>query len=269
MEVNPLVGKLTLEEKIQLLSGFDLWRSGGSNRSKGLGYIKLTDGPNGARGGGGFKDSVPAALFPCPSCLGATFDRELAERMGKGIAEDSLSKHCHVSLAPTVNIQRDPRGGRWFESYSEDPVLSGELGHAWIKGCQGCGVGSTPKHFVANEAETYRRLSDSIMDQEALREIYLLPFQRLLRNLARDHSRGEEASPKAGVFRGQPACIMTAYNKLNGISCSENQELLQRILRGEWGFKGLIMSDWFGTYSTVQAIKAGLNLEMPGPTAFR
>lgn len=151
LDVEAIANKLTLEEKIQLLAGSDFWRTV-PIPSKDVPYIKVTDGPNGARGGGDIHDSaISAALFPAPACLGATWDVELAELMGKGIAQDSRSKQAHVSLAPTINIQRDPRGGRSFESYSEDPILSGDLGAAWITGCQGQGVLATPKHFVANE----------------------------------------------------------------------------------------------------------------------
>lgn len=151
LDVDTIASNLTLDEKIQLLAGADFWRTV-PFPAKGVPYIKVTDGPNGARGGGDIQDSqVSAALFPAPICLGATWDVELAELMGKGIAQDSRSKQAHVSLAPTINIQRDPRGGRSFESYSEDPILSGDLGAAWITGCQGEGILATPKHFIANE----------------------------------------------------------------------------------------------------------------------
>jgi beta-glucosidase len=151
VDIEAIAGKLTLDEKIQLLAGMDMWRTA-SIPEKGLPYVKVTDGPNGARGGADIFDSVvTAALFPAPAGVGATWDVEMAELMGKGIAQDSRSKKAHVSLAPTINIQRDPRGGRSFESYSEDPILSGDIGAAWITGCQGQGVLATPKHFVANE----------------------------------------------------------------------------------------------------------------------
>lgn len=144
------LASLTLAEKIALTAGQDIWRTFAS-ASKGIPYAKLTDGPNGARGGGNFKDSVPAALFPSPSCLASTFDVELAHEMGKGIALDSRSKQCHVSLAPTVNMTRDQRYGRAFENYGEDPVLTGHIGASWTIGCQSTGVAATPKHFVTNE----------------------------------------------------------------------------------------------------------------------
>lgn len=263
LDAEIVLSKLSLDDKIQLCSGADFWRTY-SNASKGLPYAKLTDGPNGARGGGDFTNSTPAALFPSPSCLGATFDVGLARRMGQGIARDSRSKACHVSLAPTINIQRDPRAGRFFESYSEDPVLSGELGAAWVSGCQSVGVGATPKHFVGNEAETDRMQSSSDVGEGALREVYLEPFKRIFRNLAREYgAASKDEKGKKTAFGGQPACIMTAYNRLNGWSCSENETLQVDILRKEWGFKGLVMSDWFALHA--HGLRA-TNLEMPGPS---
>lgn len=266
-DAGQVFSNLSLDDKIRLCSGADFWRTY-SDASVGLPfYAKLTDGPNGARGGGDFNNSTPAALFPSPSCLGATFDVALARRMGEGIARDSRSKRCHVSLAPTINIQRDPRAGRFFESYSEDPVLSGEIGAAWVRGCQSVGVGATPKHFVANEAETDRMRSSSDVAPAALREVYLEPFKRIFRELARDHARKREKYGAGGgsedVFGGQPACIMTAYNRLNGWSCSENEALQVGILRNEWGFKGLVLSDWFALHA--HGLRA-TNLEMPGPS---
>lgn len=149
LDPQAILKSLTLDDKILLTAGQDLWRTFSNNGQ--LPYAKLTDGPNGARGGGDFSDSVPAALYPSPSCLASTFDRDLAHEMGRGIAEDSLSKQCHVSLAPTVNITRDHRYGRAFENYGEDPTLSGCIGASWVLGCQSAGVGATPKHFACNE----------------------------------------------------------------------------------------------------------------------
>ncbi|KAH8548971.1 glycoside hydrolase superfamily [Umbelopsis sp. PMI_123] len=255
VDIEAVFQKLTLDEKIQLLAGIDMWRTV-SYPEKGLPYVKVTDGPNGARGGADVLDStVTAALFPAPAAVGATWDVEMATLMGKGIAQDSRSKKAHVSLAPTINIQRDPRGGRSFESYSEDPILTGDIGAAWIEGCQGQGVLATPKHFIANECENKRRHASSEVEEAPLREIYLRPFQRAIRNLR-----------QKGL--AEPGCIMTSYNRLNGISCSEDERLLKGILREEWGYDGMVVSDWYGTYS-VNGIKAGLDLEMPGPTLHR
>ncbi|PWN44847.1 glycoside hydrolase [Ceraceosorus guamensis] len=266
VDVDPerMLGRLNLEEKISLLAGADLWRTTPVPRV-GLPYLKMTDGPNGARGGGDFNNSVPAALFPSPSCLGATFDVQLAEAMGRGIALDSRSKQCHVSLAPTVGgMHRDPRGGRSFESYSESPTLAGAIGAAWIVGCQQEGVAATPKHFVGNEAETDRRNNSSMIDDSTLREIYLAPFQRIMRDVARAAKR--RGNIAVDPFGGQPACIMTAYNRLNLVSASEHKVTLQQILRKEWGWKGMIMSDWFALHA--HALQT-TDIEMPGPSQFR
>ena len=170
--------------------------------------------------------------------------------VGRLMADEALAKGCHVVLGPTINIQRSPLGGRGFESFSEDGILSGTLAGHYSKGMQEKGVGATLKHFVCNDQEHERLAVDSIVTQRALREIYLLPFQVAMR-----------------ICRS--ACIMTAYNKVNGTHVSENKEIIGDILRKEWGWDGLVMSDWFGTYSTSEAINAGLDLEMPGKSRWR
>jgi beta-glucosidase len=258
-----VLAQLTLEEKIGLLSGSDMWRTHAIPRLS-VPYIKLTDGPNGARGGGDFNDSEPSALYPSPSCLGSTWDRSLAEAMGAGIAEDGIKKQCHVILGPTINIQRDPRGGRYFESYSEDPVLTGDLGASWIRGCQKMKVGATMKHYVGNESETDRRFVSSNIPMEALREVYLEPFRRIMKNLQQSEGGGGQSA--GHQLESQPACVMTAYNRVNGISSSENSFIMNDVLRKEWGFTGLVMSDWFALHG--HGIKA-TDLEMPGPSRFR
>ena len=187
-------------------------------------------------------------------------------RVGQLQAEEAIAKGASAILGPTINIQRSPLGGRGFESYSEDPYLSGELAAQLISGMQDKGVLATIKHFVCNDQEDHRQSADSIVSQRALREIYLKPFQ-------------------IAQFRSEPQCYMTAYNKVNGTYCSESSFLLQNILRDEWGFSGMVMSDWqaffspglvaylilcrTGTYSTAEAVKAGLDLEMPGPAFMR
>ncbi|KAH7039886.1 glycoside hydrolase superfamily [Microdochium trichocladiopsis] len=239
---------LTLEQAVRLLAGKDFWRTQ-EMPELGLASLKWSDGPNGARGEN-WTDGKAAVCFPCATSLGATFDRSLVQEVGAAIATDSLGKHAYGLLAPTVNIHRYLLNGRNFESYSEDPLLSGYIAAAYINGVQSQGVSACPKHFLANEVENGRRWSDSVIDERTLREIYLEPFRILIR-----HS--------------SPLALMTAYNACGGEYCSQSKELLEDIVRGEWGFKGLIVSDWFGTYSTSAALNAGLDLEMAGPTKFR
>ena len=170
--------------------------------------------------------------------------------MGEVLARETHARGAVCLLAPTINIQRSPLGGRAFESFSEDPTLSGELAASYVNGLQSSGVSATIKHFVCNDQEHERMGQDSIVSARALREVYLRPFQ-------------------IAQAKSKPWAYMTSYNKLNGVHCSENEWLLQEILRKEWGHKGLIMSDWFGTYGTDTSINAGLNLEMPGPVRWR
>lgn len=239
---------LTLEQAIRLLAGKDFWRTQ-ELPELGLASLKWSDGPNGARGEN-WTDGKAAVCFPCATSLGATFDTQLITKVGAAIATDALGKHAYGLLAPTVNIHRYLLNGRNFESYSEDPLLSGYIAASYISGVQSRGVSACPKHFLANEVENGRRWSDSVIDERTLREIYLEPFRVLIK-----HS--------------SPWALMTAYNACRGEYCSQSKELLEDIVRGEWGFKGLVVSDWFGTYSTAEALNAGLDLEMAGPTKFR
>lgn len=166
------------------------------------------------------------------------------------MADEAKSKGAHVILGPTINMQRSPLGGRGFESIGEDPVLAGLVASALINGIQSKGIQATIKHFVCNDLEHKRNATQAIVTDRALREIYAKPFQIAVRD-------------------SNPASFMTAYNGINGTYCSENKELLDGLLRGEWGWKGLVMSDWFGSYSTTESVLAGLDLEMPGPPRFR
>jgi beta-glucosidase len=184
----------------------------------------MSDGPNGVRGTK-FFNGVPAACFPCGTGLGATWDSELLEAAGRVMADEARAKGASVILGPTINMQRSPLGGRGFESFSEDPHLSGSLAAAEIRGIQENGLSATIKHFVCNDQEHERQRVDVVISERALREIYLMPFQIALKD-------------------GDPKCFMTSYNKVNGIHCSESKRLLQDILRDEWGFKGLVLSDW-------------------------
>lgn len=210
--------------------------------------LRLSDGPNGVRGTTLF-DGIPAACFPCATALGATFDSNLLKDVGCLLGQEAHAKGAHVLLGPTINIQRGPLGGRGFESFSEDPCLSGTLAGEYCLGVQSKNIICTVKHFVCNDQEHERMAVDTILTPRALREIYLMPFMLAIKT----------ASPKA---------IMTAYNKINGTHVSENTNILD-ILRQEWRWEGLLMSDWYGTYSTSDAINAGLDLEMPGPTRWR
>jgi beta-glucosidase len=243
-KIKELLTKMTLEEKVAMAAGSDMWHSTGVERL-GIPPIKVTDGPNGARGGD-FSGGVGSACFPVSACLGATWNTDLIERVGQALGQEVQSKSAHILLAPTVNIHRSPLNGRNFECYSEDPYLTARIAAAYIEGVQKQGVGACIKHFVCNDSEFERQSISSEVGERALREIYLPPF--------------ETAVKEAGVW-----AVMSAYNKVNGTYCSENEYTLREILKGEWGFEGIVISDWGGTYSTVDAANNGLDLEMPGP----
>ncbi|KAJ5083654.1 Beta-glucosidase [Penicillium angulare] len=247
-DIERLLKQLTQEEKGSLLSGEDFWHTVPIPRL-GIPSIRLSDGPNGVRGTR-FFGSVPAACLPCGTAIGATFDRDLALEVGHLLAAEAKAKGAHVILGPTINIARGPLGGRGFESYSEDPLLSGILAGSYCQGLKERNISPTLKHFVCNDQEHERMAVSSIVTDRALREIYLLPFM-------------------IAISLGKPDAIMTAYNKVNGTHAAEHPELLQNILRDEWKWDGLVMSDWFGTYSTSEAVNAGLDLEMPGPPRWR
>lgn len=215
----------------------------------GIPSIRMSDGPNGVRGTK-FFNGVPAACFPCGTALGSTFNQDLLEQAGKTMGHEAIAKSAHLILGPTINMQRSPLGGRGFESIGEDPFLSGLGAAALVRGIQSTGVVATIKHFLCNDQEDKRMGVQSIVTERALREIYAMPFQLAVRD-------------------AHPGAFMTAYNGINGTFCSENPKYLDAMLRREWGWEGLIMSDWYGTYSTNDAIKAGLDLEMPGPSRFR
>ncbi|PKY07263.1 putative beta-glucosidase I [Aspergillus campestris IBT 28561] len=248
LDVEKTIEELTLGEKVALTAGIDFWHTAAVERLN-IPSLRMSDGPNGVRGTR-FFNGVPAACFPCATALGATWDVELLHKVGHLMGEESIAKGTHIVLGPTINIQRSPLGGRGFESFAEDGVLSGQLAGYYCKGVQETGVAATLKHFVCNDQEHERLAVDSIVTRRAMREIYLLPFQQAMKIC-------------------QSACIMTAYNKVNGHHVSENKEIITDILRTEWGWDGLVMSDWFGTYSTSDAILAGLDLEMPGKTRWR
>ncbi len=242
--IEELVRALTLEEKVALATGVDMWHTAAIPRL-GIPALKLSDGPHGARGER-FAEGPTSLSMPCGSAMGATFDVSLLEEIGAALADETRSKGAHVLLGPTVNLHRDPRAGRNFECHSEDPELSARLAVAFITGLQRAGVGACIKHFVCNDSEWQRHTISSEVDERALRELYLRPFERAVRE-------------------AKPWSLMSAYNRVNGSWCSENEPLLRDLLKGEWQFDGAVISDWFGTNSTVPAANAGLDLEMPGP----
>ncbi|KAH8804450.1 glycoside hydrolase superfamily [Xylogone sp. PMI_703] len=249
-DVDDIISKLTLEEKVSLLAGKDWWRTPTIKRDGVfVPHIKATDGPNGARGES-YVSGIRAACFPCGTSLGSTFDVDLLFEFGKAVAKEAITKSANVLLAPTMNVIRSPLGGRNYETYSEDPFVLGKLAAAYINGCQSMGIAATPKHFVANEAENRRNYLNVVVDEQTLREIYLFPFQLALK-------------------LSKPLCFMTSYNRVNGTYVSDDRRFVEDILRREWGFDGLVVSDWMGTYSTDKSICAGVDLEMPGPPKWR
>lgn len=240
-----LLAELTLDEKIALLAGADMWHTRPVERL-GLPAMKVTDGPNGARGDGLLGTGTPTACVPSGSALGATWDPDLVRRVGELLGDEARAKGAHVLLAPTINLHRHPLGGRNFECYSEDPLLTGRLAAAFVQGVQSRGVATTPKHLVANDSEFERNTIDVHVDERTLREVYLRPF--------------EEAVVGGGAWG-----VMSAYNRLGGTYCSEHRHLLTTVLREEWGFDGFVVSDWYAARSTAASLTAGLDLEMPGP----
>ncbi|WP_037605123.1 beta-glucosidase family protein [Streptacidiphilus rugosus] len=242
--VEAALGKLDLAAKVALLAGADMW-SLPANQEIGLGRLVMSDGPAGVRGEHWTADD-PSVSVPSPTALAAAWSRELAHRTGQLLAQEARRKGAHVVLAPTVNLHRSPRGGRHFEAYSEDPLLSGEIGAAFVSGVQSGGVATTPKHWVANDSETERYTVDVRVDERTLRELYLAPFEAIVR-------------------KATPWGLMASYNQVNGVSMSANQELNNGVLREEWGFDGILVSDWTGARDTVRDALAGLDIAMPGP----
>lgn len=246
--IQNLVEAMTLEEQVSLLTGANFWATVPIERL-GIPAIKVTDGPNGARGGGSLVGGVKAASFPVGIALASTWNTDLVSQIGQALAEEAQSKGARVLLGPTVNIHRSPLNGRNFECYSEDPFLSARMAVAYITGLQSKGVSATVKHFVGNESEFERMTISSEIDERALREIYLPPFE-------------------AAVKEAHTWALMSAYNRVNGTHMGEHPHLLREILKEEWGFDGLVMSDWFAVHK-VTSVEAGLDLEMPGPTRER
>jgi len=248
--IDALLGEMTVAEKVSLLAGSSMWLSTPVERL-GIPAIKVSDGPNGARGGGSFAGgSVSSACFPVGIALAASWNTELVEQIGQALGQETKSKGAHFLLAPTVNIHRSPLNGRNFECYSEDPYLSARMAVAYINGLQSQNVGATVKHFVCNDSEFERNTISSEVDDRTMREIYLPPFQAAIQ--------------EAGSW-----AVMSSYNRINGVYACDNRNILTDILKREWGFDGIVMSDWFGTKSTIDAAENGLDLEMPGPPQWR
>lgn len=237
-----VLSAMTLEEKIGLLAGRDNWETGPAERL-GVPALKMTDGPNGARGADA-NHGPGSTSFPVGAAMGATFDPDLIEQVGRALAHETRAKGADVLLGPTVNIPRVPVAGRNFECFSEDPTLSGTLAAAYVQGLQAEGIGACIKHFVCNDQEHERRTISASVDDRTLREVYLEPF-------------------RIAVERSHPWAVMSAYNAINGVTASEHP-MLDDVLRAEFGFDGAVISDWYGTYSP-SVISSGLDLEMPGP----
>ena len=244
-----LLGQLTLEEKASLCLGSDFWHTAPVERL-GIPAIMVSDGPHGLRKQPdegdhvGISGSVPATCFPTACALGSSWDPQLVRRVGEALGREARAQAVAVVLGPGINIKRSPLCGRNFEYFSEDPVLSGVLGAAMIDGIQSQGVGTSLKHYAVNNQETDRLRVSAEVDERTLREIYLAGFER-------------------AVTQARPWTVMCAYNKVNGVHASQNAWLLTTILRNEWGFDGLVVSDWGAVHDRVAALAAGLDLEMP------
>ncbi|KAI1080816.1 glycoside hydrolase [Whalleya microplaca] len=241
--IDGLLSALTLEEKCMLLAGKNMWETLNVDRL-GIPSLKMTDGPAGVRGAT-WTDGTHTTMIPCGISLAATFDPALIERVGGVLGAEARSKNANVLLAPTMNISRSPLGGRNFENFGEDPYLTGVMATSYVKGVQSQGVGACVKHYVANDQETRRFNMDEQIDERTLREIYLRPFHMSL--------------------DADPWTLMTAYPKINGEHADVNKHLMRTILRDEWKYTGMTVSDWGGMNDTVGSIRAGSDLEMPGP----
>ena len=248
-KIKELVSRMTLEEKASLCSGLDFWHTKGVERL-GIPSEMVSDGPHGLRKQDdkadhlGINDSIQAVCFPAGCATASSFNRELVTKLGETLGEECQAENVSTILGPAMNIKRSPLCGRNFEYYSEDPLVSTEMAGALVHGVQSKHIGTSPKHFMANNQEYHRLTSSSEMDERTMREIYLASFEGM-------------------VKKEKPWTIMNAYNKLNGTYLCENKEMLTDVLRREWGFDGYVMTDWGAMNDRVEALKAGCNLEMP------
>ena len=252
MDIEKIISQLTLSEKIALVSGTDFMHTNPIPRL-GIPSLCMADGPHGLRvqkegGDNGVTGSKPATCFPAAACTASGWDPENTRKMGEAIAQECRYYGVHVLLGPGVNIKRNPTCGRNFEYFSEDPLLASEMAIGEIEGVQSAGVGTSLKHFALNNSENYRFMGNSIASENTMRKIYLKVFERVIK-------------------KAEPATVMCAYNQVNGTFCSENKWLLSDVLRDEWGFHGLVMTDWGAMRDRVASILAGCDLEMPGDSA--
>lgn len=246
--IKEIVSKMTLEEKAGLCSGLDFWHTKGVGRL-GIPSVMMADGPHGlrklAQNDLDLNTSIPATCFPTGAALASSWDRNLLTEVGAAIGRECLKEQVSILLGPAANIKRSPLCGRNFEYFSEDPYLSSEIAAAHIEGVQSQGVGTSLKHYAANNQETRRLLTDAVVDERTLREIYLASFE-------------------GAVKKSQPWTVMCSYNKINGTYGSENKYTLTDILKEEWGHEGFVVSDWGAVNERADGLAAGLELEMPG-----
>lgn len=251
--INSLIAQMTLQEKAALCTGAAPWRTVAIERL-GIPSIVVADGPHGLRRATDtsnlMTDSFPATCFPVAAALSASWNVDLMHELGQALADESIALETDILLGPGMNIKRSPLCGRNFEYFSEDPLLSGEMAAALVNGIQSKGVGTSVKHFAVNNQETRRFTVDAVVDERTLYEIYLTGFEIV-------------------VKKAQPWTMMCAYNSVNGAFCAENAYLLTDVLRHQWGFEGFVMSDWGAVHDRVAGIRAGLELEMPGPSPYR
>lgn len=249
MDKKDIISKMTLKQKADLLTGKDFWQTMNYDEL-GIPSLFLSDGPHGIRKQAaaadhlGLNASIPSTCFPTAAAMANSWNEELGEKMGEALGNEAASLNVNVLLGPGVNMKRNPRCGRNFEYFSEDPYLAGKMAASYIRGIQANGTSACVKHFAGNNQEERRMVSDSVVDERTLREIYLTAFE-------------------IAVKEGKTKSIMTSYNRLNGTHADENKHLLRDILRGEWGYNGVVISDWAGTNNKVNSTVAGSDIEMP------
>lgn len=252
--INALIKEMTLTEKASLCAGLNMWMTKGIERLN-IPPVHMYDGTNGIRKTnsddemGITTENVPATCYPTGSAIGSSWNTELLHEVGEALGNESKEMGVELLLGPGINMKRTPLGGRNFEYYSEDPCLTGELGAAFINGLQSKGVGASLKHFACNNQEFEKMVTSSEVDERTLREIYLSAFERIIK-------------------KSDPWTVMCSYNLLNGSYTSENEHLLHDILREEWGYEGVVISDWTAVNDRIRGLKAGLDLEMPGPAGY-